>query len=260
MKKNLHDFIDGDSTKKLAIISDFSTILGVSIATFVAGPFLSKFNNQEFIISDFILAIAFYFVYLYIVLSIFYSYVKSFFQELKEKKYTNLILSVPMILFITWLIIILFPFAKSFIGNTFNVSYLLPPTAKNAIIKIKDIQIYDNQIKGQFIFKNTINALDYVALLYAKNNKNNKFEIIKHGSSSDDYKTIIRQNGEFVIPIKLYEDYTQYYLAVYRSSDWELITALTARYGFPNNLSYFPNSDTDKLEAFVVKIKSNKPE
>ncbi|WP_221620880.1 hypothetical protein, partial [Aeromonas caviae] len=72
MKEIFNDFVNGNATTKLSIISNISTILGVSVATFVAGPFLSKFAEMEFIVSDFIIAITFYFIYLWLAASTIY--------------------------------------------------------------------------------------------------------------------------------------------------------------------------------------------
>jgi len=262
VKKIINDFIDGDSTKKLAIISDFATILGVSVATFVAGPFLSKFANKEFIVTDFIISIAFYFICLYMSVNILYSFIKSIITKMSEKKYKEIAVNIPFALFVIWIAIIIFPYMKYYAGNSFNVSYLLSPTATNAIIEkdyLKMEQQNDNaKITGKLIFAKNINSKNYVAIIYAHNKDNGVFEIIKYRGYSNDYQTIIRNNGEFTIPIKLYDNYNDFSVVIYRKSDWNLLTALSDKYGFPNQITYLPNNDIDELQAYVLKIKPNK--
>ena len=262
MKKIVNDFIDGDSTKKLAIISDFATILGVSVATFVAGPFLSKFANQEFIITDFILSIAFYFICIYISVDILYTFIKLTFTKIHEKKYEVIMVNIPFALFVIWIVIVIFPYMKYYTGNSFNVSYLLSPTATSAIIKKEYIKMEQKddiaKITGKLIFAKNTNSNDYVAIIYAHNKTNGLFEIIKYRGYSNDYQTIIRNSGEFTIPIKLYDNYNDFSVIVYRKSDWSLLTAFSTKYGFPNQITYLPNNEIDELQAFVLKIKPNK--
>lgn len=89
MKAIIKEFIEGDSIKKLAIISNVSTILGVSIATFVAGPFLSKFSGIDFILADFIIAILFYFMFAWVTLWVIYELVLRLINSYSIKNYRN---------------------------------------------------------------------------------------------------------------------------------------------------------------------------
>jgi hypothetical protein len=112
MKDIFHDFKNGSSREKLSILSDFSTILGVSVATFVAGPFLSKFANIEFVLSDFIISVLFYFICLYIAGGTFYEYAQSSYENHKNKKYGEITGNSILFLLFVWLCTVGFPYAK----------------------------------------------------------------------------------------------------------------------------------------------------
>lgn len=262
MKKIANDFIKGDSTKKLAIISDFTTILGVSVATVVAGPFLSKFADMEFIITDFILAIAFYFVFIYIIFYRAYVFSKSIFNYIKEGQYKKIVRGVSVALFVIWAIIIVFPYLKYYVGNSFNVSYLLPPTAINAIVKKDYITINKTEklikVEGKLLLTKNANSTEYVAILYAQNLNNSLFDIVGY---QDNYQTTIRKNGEFTIlrNQSVYHDYKNYdnfSVVVYRKSDWELFNMINNKFGFPDKLTSLPSNETDQANASVFKLKT----
>lgn len=95
--------MDGSSTQKLSIISNFSTVLGVSVATFVAGPFLSKFADIEFVASDFIMAILFYFALIWGYGYFVYELLMRAVSNVKSKNHIKLIKSGFFLLFFCWL-------------------------------------------------------------------------------------------------------------------------------------------------------------
>lgn len=50
--------------KVISIISDFATILGVSVGTLVAGPLLGELTGKGVELSDFLWAVFFYFLFI----------------------------------------------------------------------------------------------------------------------------------------------------------------------------------------------------
>ncbi|WP_411684661.1 hypothetical protein [Aeromonas caviae] len=144
MKEIFNDFVNGNATTKLSIISNISTILGVSVATFVAGPFLSKFAEMEFIVSDFIIAITFYFIYLWLAASTIYFSTKELVNSARNRNTSDIITKTIQLLLIAWAAIVIFPHAKYYTGNIFNASYLLPPPAKKAISGLSKIKVDEN--------------------------------------------------------------------------------------------------------------------
>ncbi|TOM21910.1 hypothetical protein CGH81_24290 [Vibrio parahaemolyticus] len=115
------DFVDGSSTQKLSIISNFSTVLGVSVATFVAGPFLSKFADIEFVASDFIMAILFYFALIWGYGYFVYELLMRAVSNVKSKNHIKLIKSGFFLLFFCWLGVVAFPYAKSSFAFVFLI-------------------------------------------------------------------------------------------------------------------------------------------
>ncbi|OCH57231.1 hypothetical protein A6D98_19675 [Aliivibrio fischeri] len=253
MKEIITDFVKGSSTEKLAIVSNFSTILGVSVATFVAGPFLSKFADMEFIVSDFIIAILFYFICFWMAADFVYSIIVSIGKDVKEKKTTNAIGNILLMLFLSWLAIVIFPYAKYYSGNIFNNSYLLPPSAQKSIVDITDFQNIEKDnlltLKGEVQFKQGINGTDYELVLYSKSQSG--FYRIKELSNNDNsFK--LSASGKFTIPYNIgVNNVVDPILVVYRNSDWSVFSD-----GFPQGMSQLPSFETDKVQAFIYIPKT----
>lgn len=258
MKELLSDFVTGGSSEKLAIISNISTILGVSVVTFVAGPFLSEFVGKEFIVSDFIISIIFYFLCIWFVLALFYSGSKEVYIYIKSKKPGKATSHFLLQLLIFWVCIVLFPYFKYLTGNLFNVSYMLSPPASSAIAKISNVSITKegetSTIIGKVEFLKNIVSSDYVVLVYSKNDSGIYNSILLTNS---EYVFRINHNGNFSLPISnRYNSLSNIYLSFFRSSDWSLLNMFNANNGgYPSAMISMPNSDLDKLKAVIYKVK-----
>lgn len=261
MKRIFFDFVEGDSTKKLSIISDFSTILGVSVATFVAGPFLSEFTEKKFIVSDFIISIAFYFIFISFVAEMLYSYATSLYKYIKENKFDKATGSTLLALFVAWVLVTSFPYAKYYFGNAFNVSYLLPVEAEKAIKVTPLIEIEKHNevlsIAGKITVVKGANPSDYVVIGYSRNS-DGLYEIIEFGGLfENDYLSTVSNSGKFVIPLKLKgkEHLDHIYLVVYRKSDWSFLSLTQRQFGYPSVLTQLPNEEIEKIGGFTWKVK-----
>ncbi|EOX3404343.1 hypothetical protein EA004_18010 [Vibrio anguillarum] len=258
MKEIIKDFVKGSPTEKLAIASNLSTILGVSIATFVAGPFLSEFANMEFVISDFIIAILFYFICLWIAADFAYSSIRQLIKYTGEKKTTSAIGTVVLALFCSWLALVIFPYAKYYTGNLFNNSYLLPAPAQDAIFNIYDFRVIEVDdiftYKGNVNFEKGIDGSDYELVVYSKSSSG--FYEIKNLANRDiSFK--LSTSGDFTIPINVkYDKINEPILVIYRNSDWSLFEFLRSNDGFPQKMTQLPSSQTEKIKAFVYEPKT----
>ncbi|MFU7711551.1 hypothetical protein [Aeromonas veronii] len=258
MKDILNDFVRGNATTKLSIISNISTILGVSVATFVAGPFLSKFADMEFIVSDFIIAIIFYFIYLWMVASILYACIKEIISCVSDKKITGSITNILFTLFVTWISIITFPYAKYYVGDFFNTSYLLPPPAKTAIEKISKVNIINNDssfiIQGEVHFNTGIDSTDYELVLYKKYD-NGIYKPIVMSNRKVSFR--LSKNGMFTMPFDTtYNKIHDPVLVAYRTSDWSLMNLLFSFQGYPEGMTQLPSMEIDSLEAYTFIPKT----
>lgn len=258
MKDILNDFVRGNATTKLSIISNLSTILGVSVATFVAGPFLSKFADMEFIVSDFIIAIIFYFIYLWMVASIFYACIKEVISCASDKKTTESIANVLFTLFVIWISIIAFPYAKYYIGNIFNTSYLLPTSAKNAISKISKVNVINNEssfiIQGEVHFNTGVDSTDYELVLYKKYD-NGIYKPIEMSNRKVSFR--LSKNRMFTMPFDTtYNKISDPVLVIYRTSDWSLINLISSQQGYPEGMTQLPSMEIDSLEAYTFIPKT----
>ena len=252
MRDIFNNFVNGSSTEKLAIISNFSTILGVSVATFVAGPFLRKFADMPFVISDFIIAILFYFICLWGAMSFIYVAFTDIIRLIRKNKPTLIIYRIIGLFLVSWLALIIFPYAKYYTGNLFNNNYLLSTPAKNAvqdiaykITKNGDISI----LKGQVTFSKGINGSNYTLIVYSRS-ESGFYKIYR--LTNYDYSFNLSDSGQFTIPLDTqYQKINEPVIIAYRKSDWSLFEQLSSNNGFPTNMSQLPSSETEKLEAFV---------
>lgn len=263
MRKIITDFIEGDTTKKLSIASDFATILGVSVATFVAGPFLSKFAEVAFIPSDFILAIAFYFLCVILAFGGTYDLIQYLYTNTKDKKYLNVATKLFFSLLMLWAVIVVFPYVKHFVGNTFNVSYLLPEPAIRAVKFVSEIQIEDlkssKRVSGSIEFSVGANPSDYVAISYYED-VNGLFFVGRFGPTYNaDYEGEINSKGDFKFPVVIPEDAKEiFYILIYRKSDWSLLKMFGGGPAYPHEVTQLPDTEIDKLGAYIAKVKLKK--
>ncbi len=260
MKEIFNDFVNGNATTKLSIISNISTILGVSVATFVAGPFLSKFAEMEFIVSDFIIAITFYFIYLWLAASTIYFSTKELVNSARNRNTSDIITKTIQLLLIAWAAIVIFPHAKYYTGNIFNTSYLLPPPAKKAISGLSKIKVYENNsnitVQGEIIFNEGMNGSDYELVLYKKNDAG-VYTPVEMSNREDSFR--LSQNGQFTMPFDTrYNKINDPALVIYRTADWSLTTYMTSQQGYPEGMTQLPSSEMDALNAYVFFLK-NKP-
>jgi hypothetical protein len=259
MKKLFDEFINSSPLQKLAILANVSTILGVSIATFVAGPFLSSIMGREFDLADFIISILFIFVFFMIAALIIINAAKMIIGDVKSKNYPILIRTIVIHGLILWFIVVIFPYAKLFIGNLFNVSFMLPEPAKSAVASVKinpsalryqEPDMY--AIAGTIYLKPNSKLYDYEIVLYKKLEGLPNYEI---NYASNQYKVSIKSNGEFQIPminIKRLDHMNELYIVVFRKCDSSF--ASSSGIYHPNKLSEMPDARLDKLNPFIQKV------
>jgi|GEM_PF-2997006 len=263
MKKVFKELLEGDSRKRLSIAADLSTILGVSVATIVAGPFLSEFANIEFILSDFIIAILFYFICVYLFVSALFSILKEALTNIREKKYHELAGLVILSLLFAWLTIVFFPYAKYYFGNAFNVSYLLPLEANKAVNEIDILSFTKNddllRISGVVKFHEQSKPEDYLIMLYSQN-KEGLYTIRKFYSSFNaDYTATISDDGTFATPLAAEPIALEnLYIVIYRKSDWSLLNELSNQKGYPDDLTKVPAREIDDIGGYTHQVQLNK--
>ncbi|CAA0092760.1 Uncharacterised protein [BD1-7 clade bacterium] len=258
MKEIVSDFISGSATEKLAIISNISTILGVSVVTFVAGPFLSEFAGKEFIVSDFIISVIFYFLCLWGLLALIYNALKEMYKFGKEKKYAKATSEGLVLLFVIWIGIVSFPYVKHFVGDTFNVSYLLAQHASKAIKKVEGVNQEKTgeilTISGRVSLGEGVKGSDYELLLYSKSKSGIYNPVIL---TNFEYVFELSGSGKFVLPVDMERKYlSDAHLIIFRSSDWSLIRRSTNRSGYPESVTSMPNKSIEDLGAFIYRIET----
>jgi len=259
MKQIFKEFVAGDSVRKLAIIADLSTILGVSIATFVAGPFLSRFAGIKFVLSDFILSVAFYFICIYLAGELLFNYIRSVVKNLNTRNYRELIGSTIFALLVLWMIVVTFPYIQYFVGNAFNVSYLLPQAAGTAVkdidYSVSDVGDDTVQLSGKMDFSKEAKPTDYIGVLYIQD-EDHLYSVYRYGKGYDgEYQIEINKSGAFTIPINHKKLMTsQVSLVIYRRSDWSLVDAADQSFGYPNRLTQIPSESIQDLEARVFDL------
>jgi hypothetical protein len=235
---------------------NISTIIGVSVATFVAGPFLSKFADKEFIISDFIISVIFYFLCVWLLLAVIYSTLKEMFQFAKNKKHAKSAGDGLLLLFVIWIAVVSFPYAKYFVGNAFNVSYLLAQPALKAIKDIGDVKQEKTDdiltISGKVFLGESVKGSDYELLVYSKSG-NGIYDPVR--LTSNEYVFELSNSGFFVLPINTkYNSLSDVHLVVFRSSDWSVIDGSGMGSGFPDSMTFIPNKSIEDLSAFVYRV------
>lgn len=253
MKKVINEFATASPLSKLATFADIATILGVSVATFVAGPFLSEVTGLGFSAPEFIVAILIYTVLLVIlilILAIPWNIIKNY----REKP--NLEDVALGAFFFLILVALYFSFlspVKLFFGDITNNRYILPISAEKAIEKINKIELVklgDKYIlKGKLTFTKEAIPIEYVAAIY-------KIEIssglyVLHSSKNKE-KFEINASGTFNIPsIKLEDELRNGVLIIFR----ELDSNRTGNHDFPNQLSVVPNTQLDTMGAYSYNLE-----
>ncbi len=252
MKKVLSEFSEASPLKKLSTISDIATILGVSVATFVAGPFMSEVAGIGFDASDFIVALFIYSIFILVLIGVF----STLFVSIRVYRVENSV-GQAISLFIVFLLFLSvyassFSHVKAFFGDITNNVYLMP---KKAELSIKDISYEVNSlsdknisIKGYVSLVEGSVATDYVAALY--NLDENQGVYYLHSlRNSETFE--INKNGDFVIPIskeKLNKGNS--YIVIYRDLDSDRF----GMYDFPNELTVVPNRELSEKGVFTKRV------
>jgi hypothetical protein len=128
----IQEFVTGSPAKRLAIIADITTILGVSVGATLLGPFSAQLLGKPFRIADFIIAVLFYFVLIGIGVFLLPLTVRPITQRITSK-YIRTFAALLWFLVLSWAIIRFFPETKVLVGAVFRNDFLLPPTGKLAV-------------------------------------------------------------------------------------------------------------------------------
>lgn len=256
MKQIIREFSGGSSTKKLAIAADFATVLGISVATLVAGPFLSRFADIEFDLADFLISILFYFACIWLGGELFLSAIRNIFVSVEESRYRETMKQSVLLIVYVWLLVALFPTVRYYVGNALEVSYLLPEKADVAITSarysISSAQGDFVAVEGVAEFKEGADPSDYVAVVYVRND-NLMFEIIDYGRTyRREYEIQLGTDGAVLLPVHESELDGQGALAFYRKSDWSFLRAIEDGPGFPTRVPQVPSTSMSELGAYVV--------
>ncbi|EMC0408388.1 hypothetical protein H8F06_18205 [Vibrio fluvialis] len=248
--------MDGSSTQKLSIISNFSTVLGVSVATFVAGPFLSKFADIEFVASDFIMAILFYFALIWGYGYCVYELLMKAASNVKSKNHIKLIKSGFFLLFSCWLGVVIFPYAKSSFAFVFSNSYLLPMAPKEAIFAINAKVVKEGDltvINGNIVYEDGAVGTDYRIVVYTK--YDGLYSPLR--LATWEYSLQSNENGNFRLPISTSsQDPDSYVIVVYRYLDRSFESFISADSGYPKRLTQMDSVEVNSISAFVHSLKT----
>lgn len=236
--------------KWLSIVSDLATILGVSVATLVAGPFLGNVSGLGFDTAEFLWAVFFYFVY---ILALVCS--SLFFLRLTVKCLKNsMLLGVGSlsVLVLSWAIwFSLSDSLESYFGTLTGSRYMLAAKPQLAIDKFENIDIKEEGsstfIKGKVALKSGYVPSDYVVSLYSINTDTGEYEYRHVGLNKTSSN--INADGWFLLPnVKVdSQDLKKSYLVIYRLSDEGKYIGTV----FPNKLTQVPSASMERLGAVV---------
>ena len=252
MKQIVNEFGEANFYKKLAIVADLATILGVSIATFVAGQFLSEVTGLGFSASEFAVAVFFYFIFFIIfvgILSVFWSAI----QEIISKNYGNATGYFFLAFFFLAMYSSFVPGIKNFAGDIFGNRYMLPKPAQLVVSSLLAEKMENSEggylIKGKVSFKKDVEISDYVIALYGADSKTGVY-VLHAFNNSQMFE--INGNGDFNIP-SVAKDFRldDSYVVVFR----ELDSKRGAGSDFPNYLTVIPNIELGEAGAFVQAFK-----
>lgn len=146
MSSNSHrnyisNFLGLNPKEKLSVIADIVTILGISIATFVAGPFLTELVGLGFELSEFIWALFFYSIIGLAIIGLIIGFLSEFKNTENKKDSGDTISAIFVYLLILAIFISVYPWTKNFFGDITNNRYLLPPSAMSAVKDIDSILV-----------------------------------------------------------------------------------------------------------------------
>jgi len=254
LQKTLDEIKSASPIQWLSIISDFATILGVSVATLVAGPFLGNITGMGFSTLDFLWAIFFYFIYILLFVTASIYLIKFVIRMFKERGYFLGFLSISLLV-LTWAL--LFSSAtplKTFFGTWTGSRYMLVAKPEIAVVKFEKVSVEKRDkymfINGSVIFNEGYDATDYVVVIYSINDKTGEYEYQYIGLNKTSSK--INSKGKFTLPkIEIDENSLgQSYLAIFRLSDEGQYMGRV----FPNKLTQVPSMSTDALGVVVESM------
>jgi len=260
VSKVINEFIESSSLKKLSTISDVATILGVSVATFVAGPFLSEVTGLGFDASEFLWAIIFYFlagcwvIYLVIetakVVKVFLTK-RSNSETESSKSNEDKILNLFGLIVMVALSVTFYSPIKNIYGDISNNRYLLPPAPSKAVNEVLNIEqeIVGKKVRlhGIVDFKEGFIPEQYVVTLYELDEESAEYNLYNRYSS--ERYTAINSKGEFAMAVDAKSVDKFKYIVIYRELD-------TSWKGpdFPTEISQIPSIEIEELGAFIYKL------
>ncbi|EGQ8540908.1 hypothetical protein OMR72_003397 [Vibrio parahaemolyticus] len=238
--------------KIISIISDFATILGVSVGTLVAGPLLGELTGKGFDLSDFLWAVFFYFLFISLFALALTRLIKQSIHSIKNKLYPSGILSLAGTLLFVALAINLFPNMTNLFGNVSGSRYLLPPKPSLVNAKLNTVK-FENEgemlfLKGNISFDETADPNDYTVALYLMNKETGEYEYSYFGQ--DKTYALLNSDGDFTMPKVPPRSKENAYIAVYLLADKKGGIGRE----FPNKLTQIPAKSMDQLGAKAFRV------
>jgi len=243
-----------------SVIADLMTVLGISVATIVAGPFLSGIRGIRFDPLDFILLVLFYFIFICLYAYSLYRFTKTLITNIADKMYIDCLLNIIAILIFAAVAFYFTPIAYSSFGSASNNSYIIPKSASDAVQHITHIVPYnsykngDVSLKCRLVFSEDCKKSDYVAVVYTRMDGIREYSI---HTPVVDYEFDIDADGFFTIPAvssKNLDDQNELFVAIFRKVDWRLRRTFLFQKGYPDHLLTFPTEDVKELRPYVFKI------
>lgn len=255
LEQTIKEMKQATPLKLISIISDFATIIGVSIGTLVAGPLLGQLTGMGFNLSDFLWAVFFYFLFISVFAIAFTGLAKHAFECFKRKNYKVGILSISGNLLLVALVITSFPNISSAFGSVSGSRYLLPPkpTLVNATFESVTLEKHGSMhfIKGNVAFDELAEPKDYTVALYTMNKDTGEYDYNYFGLNK--VNALLNSNGDFTMPKVKLEAGEAAYLAVY------LIADKSSGMGseFPNKLTQIPSRSMDEFGVITYDLSLN---
>ncbi|QIR92984.1 hypothetical protein FR729_07640 [Vibrio alginolyticus] len=239
--------------KWLSIVSDLATILGVSVATLVAGPFLGNLSGLGFDTAEFLWAVFFYFVYILALVGSSLFFVRLTVNYFKNSIFSGAISLSALVL--SWAIwFSLSDSLESYFGTLTGSRYMLVAKPQLAIDKFENIEIMEEGsstfIKGKVALNSGYVPSDYVVSLYSMNTDTGEYEYRYVGLNKTSSN--INADGWFSLPkVKVdSQGLKKSYLAIYRLSDEGKYMGTV----FPNKLTQVPSASMERLGAVVERL------
>ncbi|HHK8567956.1 TPA: hypothetical protein ACQYCS_003552 [Vibrio parahaemolyticus] len=238
--------------KVISIISDFATILGVSVGTLVAGPLLGELTGKGFELSDFLWAVFFYFLFISLFAFGFTGLIKQSIHRIKNKRYLSGILSLAGTLLFVTLTINFFPNLTNLFGNVLGSRYLLPPKPSLVNAQLNSLKFEKKGeilfLKGNIKFDETADPNDYTVALYIMNEETGEYEYSYFGLNKT--YALLNSNGDFTMPKVPPRSKESAYIAVYLLADKQGGMGRE----FPNKLTQIPAKSMDQLGATAFRV------